>query len=473
MSTLATIILAAGQGTRMKSSLPKVLHALLGRPMVHWPIQLSLELKSEPTILVVGHQNAAVEASVEASFPGQVRFALQKEQRGTGHAVMQAISAVPDSAEHVLILYGDVPLLEAQTVAKLFEAARARTAPLAFITTTLKNPTGYGRVVRDPKTGDVTKIVEEKDASPEVRRIAEINAGIYVVEARFLRENLGRLTENNAQGEYYLTDLVALAIAAHHPVATYEVADPNEVEGINSRAQLASLSAALRKRIAARLSAEGVTVVDENTTYIAPSVEIGQDTIIEAGVHLRGRTSIGARCHIDAGAILTDAKIADDVRILPYSVIEQAEVHPGAIIGPFSRLRPGAEIMENGHVGNFVELKKTRLGKGSKANHLAYLGDTEIGEGANIGAGTITCNYDGFGKYTTQIGDGVFVGSNATLVAPLAIDKNAYIAAGSTITDPVHANDLAFGRARQSVKTGRAEDLRAAARERAAKAKKK
>ena len=457
----------------MKSSQPKVLHALLGRPMVHWPIQLALDLKSEPTVLVVGHQNARVEASVEASFPGRVRFALQKEQRGTGHAVMQAIAAVPDSAEQVLILYGDVPLLEARSVEKLFEAAKARSAPLAFITTTLENPTGYGRVVRDPATGDVTQIVEEKDASPQIRKIAEINAGIYVVDARFLRENLGRLTENNAQGEYYLTDLVSLAIAAHQPVATYEVEDPTEVEGINSRAQLASLSAALRKRIAARLSAEGVTVVDPDTTYIAPSVEIGQDTIVEAGVHLRGRTRIGAGCHIDAGAILTDATVADGVRILPYSVIEQAEIHQGAIIGPFSRLRPGAEIMENGHVGNFVELKKTRLGKGSKANHLAYLGDTEIGEGANIGAGTITCNYDGFGKYATKIGDGVFVGSNSTLVAPLTIGENAYIAAGSTITNPVHANDLAFGRARQDIKTGRAEALRAMARERAARAKKK
>ncbi len=452
----------------MKSDLPKVLHALLGAPMVTYPIRLARRVGADPIVLVIGHGADLVMASI-----GGARFQIQADQKGTGHAAMQGMAGLEGFDGRVLILYGDVPLLTEETIggllSKLDEGAH-----LSIVTTLLEDPYGYGRVLRDDR-GRVTGVVEEKDASVEQRRIREINAGIYCTESAFLRSALARLRNDNAQGEYYLTDVVGLAIEDGLTVEAYVAPDPGEVQGANTRAQLAELGATLRRRVNARHLRDGVGIVDPETTYIGIDVEIGRDTVIEPGVHLRGKTVIGARCRIDAGAILTDAHLHDGANVHPYSVIEGGVIHGGADVGPFARIRPGAEILEGARVGNFVELKKTRLGKGSKANHLAYLGDSEIGAGANIGAGTITCNYDGYGKYRTVIGDDVFVGSNSTLVAPVEIGRGAYVAAGSTITEPVGDDDLAFGRARQVLKRSRAKDLRetAAAQAEAAKREKK
>jgi bifunctional UDP-N-acetylglucosamine pyrophosphorylase/glucosamine-1-phosphate N-acetyltransferase len=471
MSTkLAAVILAAGQGTRMRSERAKVLHELGGEPMVAYPLRLALGLEASPAVVVVGHRGEQVEAAMTRAFPGRVAFALQAEQKGTGHAVMMALPALEGFEGRVLILYGDVPLLTRETLMRLTAALDETGAPLSLVTTVLAAPKGYGRILRDA-SGGVQRIVEEKDATDSERQVTEVNAGIYCVESALLRSALARLKNDNAQGEYYLTDLVQLARADGHRVSAV-IADAEEVRGANNRAELAELGAILRRRINRRHLLAGVTLVDPEHTYIGDRVEIGQDTVIEPGVHLRGATVIGRGCHLDAGCVVTDARLADGVTVKPYTVIEEADVAREAILGPFSRLRPGAEIGPEAHVGNFVELKKARLGKGSKANHLAYLGDAVIGEGANVGAGTITCNYDGFGKYLTELGDGVFIGSNSTLVAPVRVESGAYVAAGSTITEAVGKEDLAFGRAKQVNKPGRAGPLRAEAAARAKAAKK-
>lgn len=469
---LTSIILAAGQGTRMKSDHAKVLHGLAGEPMVSFPIRLALGLGAAPAVLVVGHRAEQVQSAVTSAFPAGVAFEVQTEQKGTGHAVMQGMRALEGFEGHVLILYGDVPLLRRETVEALRRQLTEGGLTLALVTTHLPEPRGYGRILRD-EAGRVVRIVEEKDASEVERRVTEVNAGIYCVDAGFLRGALARLTNDNAQGEYYLTDIVGLAIRDGLTVGSVVVDDPGEVRGANTRGELAELGAILRRRINDAHMAAGVTLVDPERTYIGSEVQIGRDTVIEPGVHLRGKTVIGSGCHIDAGAVIADSQVADGVTIKPYTLLEEARVESAAILGPFARLRPGAEVETEAHVGNFVELKKARLGRGAKANHLAYLGDAVIGAGSNIGAGTITCNYDGYGKYVTEIGEGVFVGSNATLVAPVQIDGGAYVAAGSTITEPVGRGDLAFGRARQTNKEGRAEALREAAREKAKAAKKR
>jgi bifunctional UDP-N-acetylglucosamine pyrophosphorylase/glucosamine-1-phosphate N-acetyltransferase len=469
---LATIILAAGQGTRMKSDRAKVLHEIGGEPLVSYPIRLALELGSGPIVLVVGHQKDAVRAKTELAFGAKVRFAEQLEQKGTGHAVMEGIRLLQDHTGKVLLLYGDVPLLTRATLERLQRLADDKRQKLAIITTVLDDPTGYGRIVRDT-AGRVRKVIEQKDASDAERVIREINAGIYLADADFLRSALSKLTNKNAQGEYYLTDIVGIAIGEGHEVGTVIVDDQSEVLGCNTRAELATLDAIIRKRTLERLMKEGVTIVDPQTTYVSVRAKIDRDTVIHPGVHIRGDTEIGRDSVIDAGSVITSCKIGAGVEVKPYSVLENATVQKSAIIGPFSRLRPGASVLEGAHVGNFVELKNTELGKGAKANHLAYLGDATIGEGANVGAGTITCNYDGYGKYRTEIGANAFIGSNATLVAPVEIKKDAYVAAGSTITDAVGPSDLAFGRAKQVNKEGRATQIRKEAEERAAKSKKK
>lgn len=458
----------------MKSDRAKVLHEVGGASLVSYPIALALELEADPVVLVVGHQADAVKESCEKRFSGKLRFALQAEQRGTGHAVIQALPALEGFEGRVLILYGDVPLLRRETVSRLIELMDRENHALAAVTMRLSDPTGYGRIVRDT-FGRVVRVVEHKDATPNEREINEGNAGIYLIDAAFLRTALASLKSDNAQGEYYLTDVVELAAKDPRGAGTVLLGDPNEVLGANDRAQLAELDLYLRRRINEGWMKDGVSIVDPANTYIGSQVKIGRDTVVQPGVHLRGKTRIGSGCLIDTGAVLTDAVVHDGVQIKPYSVVEEAEVHDRAIIGPYSRLRPGADVREDAHVGNFVELKKTVLGKGAKANHLAYLGDALIGAGANVGAGTITCNYDGYGKYVTEIGDNVFVGSNSTLVAPLKIGTGAYVAAGSTLTDDVQPDGLAFGRARQVEKEGRAPAIREEASRRAqeAKAKKK
>ncbi len=460
--SVAAIILAAGQGTRMNSTKAKVLHPVLGRPMIDYPIGVALQSGASPVALVIGHQAEEVRAHATRTFGDRVQFQVQTERLGTGHAAREGIKSLQGFDGLVLILSGDVPLLTATSLEKVLDAARQPQCTVGLLSARVSDPTGYGRIVRAGAA--VARIVEHKDASPAERAISEINAGVYAVSAAFLREALADLSNDNAQGEYYLTDIIAMAIAGGHTVQAVTVDDPIEVAGANNRAQLAELETALRARINRRHMLAGVSLQDPTTTFIGPEVVIGQDTTLAPGVHLRGRTEIGRDCFIDVGAVVDDSKIGDQVRIHPYTVMEQADVRTGAVAGPFARLRPGAELLEGAKVGNFVEMKKSRLGPGAKANHLTYLGDADVGEGANIGAGTITCNYDGYGKYRTEIGRNVFVGSNATLVAPVAIGDDAYVAAGSVVTEEIGPADVAFGRARQVNKPGRAPELRDRAR---------
>jgi bifunctional UDP-N-acetylglucosamine pyrophosphorylase/glucosamine-1-phosphate N-acetyltransferase len=450
--SLAAVVLAAGKGTRMKSARAKVLHEVAGRPLAYFPVKRALELGADPVVVVVGHQAEAVEAALRASLPGApLRFALQAEQLGTAHAVLQGRRALRGHPGPVLILYGDTPLVTTDTLRAVVSARTRARAAISIATMVLDAPRGYGRVVRDGRDLAV-RVVEEKDASDAERSIREVNAGLYCAEAGFLWKALGRVGSSNAQGEFYLPDLVALA-AERGRVATVEMS-PAEAAGVNDRAELALAGRVLVGRLAAAFAREGVTIEDPARFDCEDSVVIEPDVVVEPGVRLRGHTRVGAGTTVGAGCILSDAVIAGGVTLNPYTVVEGAHIAPGAIVGPFARIRPGSDIGEGAHVGNFVETKKTRLGKGSKANHLTYLGDADIGERVNVGAGTITCNYDGEKKHPTRIGDGVFVGSDSILVAPIEIGAGAYVAAGSTLTEPVPPGALALGRARQVNKEG-------------------
>ncbi|BDG09214.1 bifunctional UDP-N-acetylglucosamine diphosphorylase/glucosamine-1-phosphate N-acetyltransferase GlmU [Anaeromyxobacter paludicola] len=464
---LAAIVLAAGKGTRMKSSRAKVLHPICGRPLAYYPVKRALDLGASPVVVVVGHQAAQVEAALRAVLPdAPLRFALQEQQLGTAHAVLSAKKALRGFEGSVLICSGDTPLLTEETLASVVDARDKAKAGLAFATMTLENPTGYGRVVHS-EDGKLALIVEEKDATPEERKIQEVNAGLYCADAAFLWKTLSKVGKENAQGEFYLTDVVALA--AKGPGAVSARVSPVEAAGVNDQEELSLAGRALTRRIAQRLMRGGVTLEDPERFLCDEGVEVGPDTVIETGVRLRGATRVGRGCALGQGSILTDTVLADGVTVRPYCVMEQAEVRPAAIVGPFARLRPGADVGEGAHVGNFVELKKTRLGKGSKANHLTYLGDATIGDGVNVGCGTVTCNYDGEQKHPTVIGDGVFVGSDSILVAPIEIGEGAYVAAGSTLTESVPAGALALGRARQVNKEGWVERLQAARKARTRK----
>jgi bifunctional UDP-N-acetylglucosamine pyrophosphorylase/glucosamine-1-phosphate N-acetyltransferase len=449
---LAAVVLAAGKGTRMKSRTAKVLHEIGGRPLAWYAVKRALDAGASPVVVVVGHQAEAVEAALVASLPGApLRFAVQEKQLGTAHAVLAARRALRGHDGPVAILSGDVPLLETETLLQVVRTrARAR-APLAFATMSLDAPRGYGRVVRDAG-GRPARIVEEKDASDAERAIREVNAGLYCADAEFLWKSLAKVGAANAQEEFYLTDLVAMA-ARRDGAVTVEV-PPEEASGVNDREELARAAKVLLRRRARALMRAGVTVEDPERFDCDEGVEIGPDTVVEPGARLLGRTRVGAACRIGAGAILKDAVVANQVSVRPYTVVEESTIGARAILGPFSRVRPGSAIGEEAHVGNFVETKKAVLGKGAKANHLAYLGDAEVGAGANVGAGTITCNYDGEKKHPTRIGAGAFIGSDSILVAPLEIGDGAYIAAGSVITEPVPSGALALGRARQVTKEG-------------------
>jgi bifunctional UDP-N-acetylglucosamine pyrophosphorylase / glucosamine-1-phosphate N-acetyltransferase len=449
---LAAIVLAAGKGTRMKSQKAKVLHEVAGRPLAYYPVKRALDLGADPVVVVVGHQAEAVEAALLAALPGApLRFAVQKEQLGTAHAVLSAKAALKGHEGPVAILSGDTPLLRVETLRSVVSGRGRSRAPLALATMKLAEPRGYGRIVRDAK-GRPERVVEEKDATDAERAITEVNAGLYCADAAFLWKGLARVGSRNAQKEFYLTDLVAMAAAQGGAVAV-EV-PPDDAAGVNDRAELARAARVLVGRIADELMRAGVTIEDPSRFDCDEAVEIAPDVVIEPNVRLRGRTRVGAGCTIGAGTILTNATLAANVTVRPYTVVDDATVADGAILGPFSRLRPGSEIGEGAHVGNFVETKKARLGKGAKANHLTYLGDAVIGANVNVGAGTITCNYDGERKHETRIGDGAFIGSDSILVAPIEIGAGAYVAAGSTVTDPVPPGALALGRARQSNKEG-------------------
>ncbi|RKI10960.1 UDP-N-acetylglucosamine diphosphorylase/glucosamine-1-phosphate N-acetyltransferase [Corallococcus sp. AB030] len=451
MTALAAVVLCAGKGTRMKSEKAKVLHPILGRPLCAYPLKRALELGATHVVPVVGHQAAEVEKSIRSHFPdAPLRFALQKEQKGTADAVKAAQDALKGHDGRVLILYGDVPLLRKETLQSLLAAHDAAGGVLALVSTTLEDPTGYGRVIREG--GKVARIVEHKDCTPEQRAVKECNAGIYSVDAAFLWKALAEIKPVNAQGEYYLTDLVEMA-AKLGPVGAVD-ADATETAGVNDKVELAARARVLQQRINEAHMRAGVSIQDPATAYIEEGITIGTDTEVGPSVSLMAGTVIGKNVTIGQGSVLTASHVADGTHIKPYSVLEEARVGERCIIGPFSRLRPATELAEEVHLGNFVETKKTRIGKGTKANHLTYLGDANIGAGCNIGAGTITCNYDGVNKHLTELGDGVFIGSDSQLVAPVKVGDGGYVGAGSTVTKNVPPGSLAVSRAPQVVKEG-------------------
>lgn len=449
--SLAAVVLCAGKGTRMHSDKAKVLHPLLGRPLCFYPIDRALELGARPVVAVVGHQASEVEKTVGAAFSGRgLTFALQAEQRGTGHAVQCALGALGSFEGAVLILYGDVPLLRRPTLERLVEAYLSAQAPLALITTTPESPKGYGRIIRN--NGQVVGVVEEKDATEEQRAIRETNAGIYLAEAGFLRKAVAGLSSANAQKEYYLTDIISLA-AKQGGVAAVS-AEAHETAGVNDLVELSERTRLLRERINKEHQLRGVSLLHPESTFIEEGVEIGPDCVLGPMVCLQAGSKLGAGVRVGQGCVVVASTVADQAELRPYSVLEEAVVGPRCVIGPFARLRPGTELAAEVHLGNFVETKKTRIAQGSKANHLSYLGDAEIGAGVNVGAGTITCNYDGVQKHKTVLGDGVFIGSDTQLVAPVTVGAGAYVAAGSTVTQDVPQKALAISRVPQVNKEG-------------------
>ena len=449
-SSLTVIILGAGLGTRMKSKTAKVLHRAGGLTLIEHVVRAARAVApAERILVVIGHQAETVRQVLDSS---GVRFVVQEEQLGTGHAVMKCRDAAPPDGL-TAILYGDAPLLSAETLGRLVDAHRSRKAAATVLTTELDDPSGYGRILRDD-AGQVAAIVEHRAATEEIRRIREINSGIYCFSSELLWRYLGRIGTDNPVGEYYLTDIVGILRQAGHPVVPLLLENPEELLGINTRQELAEVDRILRQRTARRLMLEGVTIEKPETVLIDPDVTVGADTILEPFVRLRGETAIGSDCRVGACSLIEDSALADGVVVEPFTLIVSSKVQSGARIGPYARLRPGTVVEAGAHIGNFVELKKTRLGKGSKANHMAYLGDSEIGENVNVGAGTITCNYDGIHKHQTVIRDGAFIGSNATLVAPVEVGAGSYVGAGSVITERVPEDALALGRSRQVTKDG-------------------
>jgi len=469
METPATIvILAAGLGTRMKSHKAKVLHRAGGKTLIEHAADTALALApAERVFAVVGYQAERVRAAVAT--PG-IGFIEQTEQLGTGHALLVAREALSHLDGYLVILYGDGPLLRPSTVRRLIETAEANEAAGALLSADMADPTGYGRVLRGV-SDRVRAVVEQKAATPQQLAIREANMGIYCYRAELFWKHVGELRPDNPAHEYYLTDMVEILDRAGHSVVAMKVEDARECLGINDRIELAEVDRLLRERKLRELMLAGVTIEKPETVAIDSGVEIGIDTVVEPFARILGTTRIGENCRIGASSVIEDSVLDDDVVVNPLTVITASHLERGVQAGPFSRLRPGNHVAEDAHIGNFVELKKTRLGAGSKASHLAYLGDSEIGARVNIGAGTITCNYDGTHKHPTRIGDGVFVGSNSTLVAPLEIGAGAYLAAGSVITEAVPADALALGRARQVNKEGWAQKRRARAADRKASGK--
>ena len=455
LSGFAIAILAAGKGTRLKSRHPKVLHEIAGKPLLAHVVSAAMQVvPAQNVFAIIGHEAEKVRAALQSTGIG---FVLQSEQLGTGHAMMQARAALR-SFQHVLVLSGDVPLIAPETIARVRDFHTANQAAMTILTAEPSDPTGYGRIFRKvakgKETDEVERIVEQKALRGSEARQREINSGIYAFATAPLYEQIGKLGTDNAHHEYYLTDVAELLRKAKQKVLALRANDSNEVLGVNTRMELAELDARLRAKKARELMLAGTTIFRPDTCDIDADVEIGTDTVIEPFVQLIGKTRIGADCRIRSYSVITNCEIGDNVLIRPGCILQDSVVHNGAQLGPYSHLRPGSEIGEGAHVGNFVETKKTRLGKGSKANHLTYLGDAEIGEGVNVGAGTITCNYDGVNKHQTIVVDGVFSGSDTTLVAPVRVARGAYIGAASCITDDVPEDALAIGRARQIVKEG-------------------
>ncbi len=459
MERTSAIVLAAGHGTRMKSATTKVMHPLCGLPLVHFGVRAALDAGCEDVIVVVGHGGAEVTKYLAGAFRAEpVRTAVQEMQRGTGDAARVGVAAVPTDTSRVLILYGDVPLVRGEDLRAVAGPLDDQSTPaLALATCLLEDPTGYGRILR--KDGRIAEVREHRDLqSDDERAVREINAGIYAASVGVLREALASLSPNNAQGELYLTDVVAFASNAGERVAGVALRE-DVLAGINDRDQLAAVEARLHARIVRQWRLQGVTVRDG--ARIEAGVVLEPDAVVESGAVLRGTTRIARGAVVDVGCVLTNVSVGEGARIKPYSVATDSKIGPRAHVGPFAHLRAESDLAEDVHVGNFVETKKTTMGPGAKANHLAYLGDGVVGEGANIGAGTIFCNYDGAQKHTTTIEAGVFIGSDSQIVAPVTIGKGAYVATGTTVTRDVPPDALAIGRAVQENKEGYAPKLRA------------
>lgn len=457
MSDIHIVILAAGKGTRMRSALPKVLHRAGELPLIEHVFRAAGALSPRSITVIVGHQAETVEQALSKRMG--LRFAVQQPQLGTGHALLQAEPLLAGQTGTLVLLSGDVPLLQPATLEALVKTHRERGAAATVLTAVVGDPDGYGRIVREGReggqgSGRIAAIVEHKDATPEQRRIAEINSGIYAFDLEGLFVALKEIGASNAQGEYYLPDLVTIYRAQGRVVETVIAHDPGQILGVNSRRELADVNAILKSARNEALMESGVSIMDPASTFIGPDVTIGTDTTIHPGVYLEGRTSVGSNCVINSGVRIIDSRLDDEVVINNFCVISDSHISRGAKVGPFAHIRPQSEVGEDAHVGNFVELKKTTLGRGSKANHLAYLGDATIGEKVNVGAGTITCNYDGVAKHPTIIEDGAFIGSDTQLIAPVRVGKGAYVAAGSSITDDVPAGSLAISRGRQAIKEG-------------------
>lgn len=443
-----SVILAAGMGTRMKSKMPKVLHKVCGKPLSKWVIDASKAAGADKVCAVVGHKAETVKEVL-----GDVcEFALQAEQKGTGHAVMQAIDVIKNSKGEVVILNGDTPLITAETINKAIEYHKNNSNQATVITAILDDATGYGRIVRD-NDGSVLKIVEQKDASEEEKKINEVNSGMYVFDAQSLVYALDKITPNNAQGEYYLTDTLEILLSAGKKIGGYAISDNDEIRGINDRVQLNEAENIMQKRINEYHMRNGVTMRNPESVYIEDGVEIGNDTEICQNVTIKSGTKIGSDCVIGSGSMLDRAVIHDGVDVLS-SVILESEVDEGTHVGPFAYIRPNCHVGKEVKVGDFVELKNSNIDDGTKISHLTYIGDSDVGKRVNFGCGTVTCNYDGKKKYRTTIGDDCFVGCNTNFVSPINVGDGVYIAAGSTITEDIPENSLSIARARQVNKEG-------------------
>lgn len=446
----ASIIMCAGIGSRLKSAKSKMLHQVCGRPLSFWPIKNALEATSLKPTVVVGHQGEDIEDALNQYFKDRLHFAKQPTPNGTGGAVMAALSSVPSDCQSILVLCGDTPLLNTHSLQKLLTIQRQSHMAIGLLTAIAPDPTGYGRIVRNAQQ-QIVGIVEEEEATSSEAEIKEVNTGVYVFDADFLRTNITMLKNENRKMEYYLTDIVAHYIkhgSTFGPVGSVEISY-EEMHGINDRRQLAYAQKVLNRRLLDRWMLDGVTIIDPDQTIIEEGVRLAKDAIIYPGVHLRGETHIGENCVIENGSVIKNTVMEKNARVLPYCYCDSAFIGERSSVGPFAHLRPGARLESDVKIGNFVEIKNSRLKKGTKASHLAYIGDAEVGEHCNIGAGAITCNFDGKNKHHTVIGDGAFIGSNTTLIAPLTIGDKAYVAAGSTISKEIPRESLAFGRAKQ------------------------
>jgi bifunctional UDP-N-acetylglucosamine pyrophosphorylase/glucosamine-1-phosphate N-acetyltransferase len=452
------IILAAGEGTRMKSSRPKVLHEIAGRSLVGWVVGAALEAGASRCIVVVGHQRDEVERELEQHFGDRVETALQSERRGTGDAVRCAMESSDDLRGRVTVLYGDCPLIPSGLVHELVSQTDAHDAACGLITSTLADPTGYGRIVRDDD-GQVQRIVEHRDCTEDELAIHEVNPGLYTFDVEFLRNAIGQLSPDNAQGQLYLTDVVQLAAERGRVVDMR--AEMRDLQGVNDQKDLAEAFATRRRRIAEDLARSGVAIADLDAVYVDAECEVEPGARLGANVHLRGRCVVRAGAHVDTGCVLTNVVVDENANVLPYTVATDSTIGAEAQVGPFSHLRPKSKLGPKSKVGNFSETKKTTLGEGSKVNHLSYVGDGVIGRGVNIGAGTIFCNYDGERKHTTTLEDDVFVGSDSQFVAPVTVKRGAYVASGTTVTRDVPEDALAVSRTKQENKEGYAARLRA------------